>query len=224
LIKFKKQVWLLIYPEIIIKNFLLIKINFMKKTIIFAATLFLMYTAKAQSTHFGIKGGLNASSLNSSPSNSDMQTKIGFNAGFLAHIHTASDLWAIQPEVYYSAEGAKSKANSNNKVDLGYINVPVLVQYMFGNGFRIETGPQVGFLINAKDKQGSGSTDIKNDMKSAVFSIPVGLGYLTSSGLGFDARYNFGISNISKNDAPKIHSNVFQFDIFYQFSGPKVVK
>lgn len=196
----------------------------MKKTIIFAATLFLMYTAKAQSAHFGIKGGLNASSLNYSPSVSDMQTKIGFNAGFLAHIHTASELWAIEPEVYYSSEGAKSKSNSDNKVELGYINVPVLLQYMFGNGFRIEAGPQVGFLMNAKAKQGSTSTDIKSDLKSAVFSIPVGLGYLTSSGLGFDARYNFGISNINKDNTTKVHSNVFQFDIFYQFSGPKVVR
>ncbi len=208
----------------IIINFLLIKINFMKKTIIFAATLFFMFSAKAQSTHFGIKGGLNASSLNSSPSISDMQTKIGLNAGFLAHIHTASELWAIQPEVYYSSEGAKSKSNSADKMELGYINVPVLVQYMFGNGFRVEAGPQVGFLMNAKAKQGGTSTDIKNDLKSAVFSIPVGLGYLTSSGLGFDARYNFGISNIYKDNTSKVHSNVFQFDIFYQFSGRKVIR
>ncbi len=196
----------------------------MKKTIIFTATLFLMYTAKAQSAHFGIKGGLNASSLNSSPSNSDMQTKIGFNAGFLAHIHTRSELWAIQPEIYYSDEGAKSKSNSDNKINLGYINVPVLIQYMFDNGFRIEAGPQVGFLVSAKTKEGGTSTDIKGNMKGATFSIPVGLGYLTSTGLGFDARYNFGISNIYKSDASKVHSNVFQFDIFYQFSGPKVAR
>jgi hypothetical protein len=109
-------------------------------------------------------------------------------------------------------------------VELGYINVPVLVQYMFGNGFRVEAGPQVGFLMNAKAKEGGTSTDIKSDMKSAVFSIPVGVGYLTSSGLGFDARYDFGISNINKNDAAKVHSNVFEFGIFYQFSGPKVVR
>jgi hypothetical protein len=165
---------------------------------------------------------MNASSLNSSPSSSDMQTKIGFNAGVLAHIHTGNEFWAFQPEAYYSSEGAKSKANSDNKLELGYINVPVLVQYMFNNGFRLEAGPQVGFLLNAKSKEGGTSTDIKDNLKSAVFSIPAGIGYLTMTGLGFDARYNFGISNIYKNDASKVHSNVFQFDIFYQFGGPKV--
>ena len=193
----------------------------MKKTIIFAATFFLLLQAKAQHAHFGIKAGLNASSL-SYPDNSDMQSKIGFNAGILAHIHTSSKMWAIQPELYYSSEGAKSKSNSNESLNLGYLNLPVLIQYMFDNGFRLEAGPQVGFLINAKSKVGNTSTDIKDNMQSAVFSIPVGVGYLTTGGLGFDARYNFGISNINKSDrGPKVHSNVFQFDLFYQFSSSK---
>jgi hypothetical protein len=194
----------------------------MKKTIIFAATLFALCSVKAQTAHFGIKGGLNASSLNSTPSNSDMQTKIGFNLGLLAHIHTSSNQWAIQPEIYYSDEGAKSKSNSSASLNLGFINVPVLVQYMFDNGFRIEAGPQVGFLINAKSKSSNVSVNVKDNFKKTNFSIPVGLGYLTSSGLGFDARYNFGISNLNNtSNSTKIHSNVFQFGLFYQFTHTK---
>lgn len=189
----------------------------MKKTIMLAATIFLLLHAKAQNTHFGIKAGLNASSLNY-PDNSDMQTKIGFNAGLLAHIHTSSKMWAIQPELYYSSEGAKSKSNSDRSLNLGYLNLPVLIQYMFDNGFRLEAGPQLGFLMSAKSKVGNVSTDVKDRMQNAVFSIPLGLGYLTTGGLGFDGRYNFGISNINKSDmGPKEHSNVFQFDLFYQF-------
>jgi hypothetical protein len=195
----------------------------MKKTILIAASFFALFSANAQKAHFGIKAGMNASSLNSDPSNSDAQTKIGFNAGLLAHIHTSNAKWAIQPEIYYSSEGAKSKANSNVKTNLDFLNVPVLVQYMFDNGFRIEAGPQVGFLLNAKSKTGSTSTDIKSSLKKVNFSIPVGVGYLTSSGLGFDARYNFGISNLNNtNSGSKLHSNVFQFGLFYQFSDPKI--
>ena len=193
----------------------------MKKTIFFIATLFFMYNANAQTAHFGIKGGLNASSLNSA-NNSDMQTKIGFNAGLLAHIHSLHSSWAIQPEIYYSDEGAKSKANNNAKVNLGFINVPVLIQYMFDNGFRIEAGPQLNLLMSAKQKAENSTTDIKKQLNTADFSIPVGVGYLLSSGFGFDARYNFGISNIYKNDnVPKTRSNVFQFGIFYQFTDTK---
>lgn len=193
----------------------------MKKTVFFIATLFLMYNARAQEAHFGIKGGLNASSLDFA-GNSDMQTKIGFNVGLLAHIHTHNKSWAIQPEIYYSDEGAKSKSNNDAKLNLGFLNVPVLVQYMFDNGFRIEAGPQLNLLMSAKQKDKNSSTDIKNRFNTANFSIPLGIGYLTMNGLGFDARYNFGISNIYKNDVvPKTRSNVFQFDVFYQFSHTK---
>ncbi len=195
----------------------------MKKTIIFAAVFFALFSANAQKAHFGIKGGMNASSLNSSPSNSDMQTKIGFNAGLLAHIHTSNAQWAVQPEIYYSSEGAKSKSNNDVKTNLDFLNVPVLAQYMFDNGFRIEAGPQIGFLMNAKSKDGSSSVDIKDQLKKVNFSIPVGVGYLTHTGLGFDARYNFGISDLNDtNSGTKIHSNVFQFGLFYQFSDPKI--
>lgn len=192
----------------------------MKKTIIFMAALFFMVNAKAQSAHFGIKGGLNASSLNYN-GNSDMQTKIGFNLGLLAHIHTNNEKWAIQPELYYSAEGAKSKANNDISTNLGFLNIPVLAQYMFDNGVRIEAGPQLNLLMSAKYKNNNTSTDIKDHLNTADFSIPLGLGYLTSNGLGFDARYNFGMSNIYKNDNVKTRSNVFQFDLFYQFSHTK---
>lgn len=193
----------------------------MKKTIFLIAILFLMYDASAQGVHFGIKGGLNASSLNYS-GNSDMQTKIGFNAGFLAHIHTSNKSWAIQPELYYSDEGAKSKANNDVKMNLGFLNIPVLAQYMFDNGFRIEAGPQLDLLMSAKQKDNNSSTDIKDRFKTADFSIPIGVGYLTMNGLGFDARYNFGVSDIYKSGTvPTTHSNVFQFDIFYQFTHTK---
>jgi hypothetical protein len=48
------------------------------------------------------------------------------------------------------------------------------------------------------------------------------VGYLTSSGIGLDARYVFGLSNINddKNGAV-IQSNVFQFGLFYQLSDTK---
>lgn len=195
----------------------------MKKTIIIITTFFTAYTLKAQNVHFGIKAGMNASSLNSSSSNSDMQTKIGFNAGILAHIHTENPRWSLQPEIYFSDEGAKSKSNSDAKLNIGFLNIPILAQYMFENGFRIEGGPQVGFLLSAKSKLNSTSTDVKGLYKKINFSIPVGAGYLTRTGLGFDARYNFGASDINNTSSgTKLHSNVFQFGIFYQFTDSRI--
>ena len=197
----------------------------MKKTLFLAASLFLIIgatQAQHNGVHFGLKAGMNASTL----SNTSADSKIGFNAGALAHIHTSSKSWAIQPELVYSLEGAKYNllgGSDKVKADLSYLNVPVLVQYLFSNGFRIEAGPQIGFLMNAKSKVGNNDgIDIKDSYNTTNFSIPVGLGYLTTYGLGFDARYNFGVSDVTKNDALKVHANTFQFGLFYQFSDSKM--
>src|ERR1035437_10674676 len=189
----------------------------MKKTAIFVASLFLLFTAKAQDVHFGVKGGLNISQLHYND-NTSTNSKAGLHLGVLAHIHTSSKTWAIQPELLYSQEGANNPGVTYN---LNYLNVPVLLQYMFENGFRLEGGPQVGFLLNAKRKTGNVTVDYTG-FKSTAFSIPLGLGYLTSSGFGLDARYVFGISNIYASNNPTIHSNVFQLGLFYQFSDTKI--
>ena len=192
----------------------------MKKTTLFAATFFLLLGAKAQQVHPGVKGGVNVSQLNFD-NNTPSDSKIGLHLGVLAHIHTSSKSWAIQPELLYSMEGAQEIGNSSLKFNLNYLNIPVLLQYMFDNGFRLEGGPQIGFLLNAKRKSGGVSVDY-DAFKSIAFSIPIGLGYLTTSGLGFDARYVFGLSNINDDDnGTDIHSNVFQLGIFYQFSDTK---
>jgi hypothetical protein len=146
---------------------------------------------------------------------------VGVNLGILAHIH-ASKTWGVQPELLYSLEGAQKVGNSGINYSLHYLNVPILLQYMFDNGFRLEGGPQIGFLLNAKRKAGDVTVD-DDGFKTTAFSIPLGVGYLTSSGLGLDARYVFGLSNINDSEnGPIIQSNVFQLGLFYQLSDSKI--
>ncbi len=192
----------------------------MKKTTIFIGLIFSLCTAKSQDVHFGVKGGVNVSQLHFKD-NTSSDSKVGMHLGILAHIHTSSKTWAIQPELFYSMEGGKNIGNPRVTYNLNYLNVPVLLQYMFENGFRLEGGPQIGFLLNAKTKAGN-VTVTNNGFQSTAFSIPLGIGYLTSSGFGLDARYVFGLSNIDDNkNGPTIQSNVFQLGIFYQFRDRK---
>jgi hypothetical protein len=192
----------------------------MKKTTIFAGLLLILFTATGQQAHFGLKGGVNISQLHFN-NNTSSDSKVGVNLGILAHIH-ASKTWAVQPELLYSLEGAQKVGNSGITYNLNYLNVPVLLQYMFDNGFRLEGGPQIGFLLNAKRKAGDVTVD-DDGFKTTAFSIPLGVGYLTSSGVGLDARYVFGLSNINDSEnGPIIQSNVFQLGLFYQLSDSKL--
>jgi len=196
----------------------------MKKILVITAAVAGFLTASAQSHHdrysthaeFGVKAGLNIANLHVQNTGSP-DAKLGFNAGGLAHIHLSKH-FALQPEIMYSGQGAKQTvANTDYKTNLHYINVPVLAQFMVDDGFRIETGPQLGILASARQKVGGTSTDVKDSYKTADFAWVFGLGYITHMGLGIDARYNLGISNINNVSSTNVNNRVFQVGLFYQF-------
>src|SRR5947209_5775335 len=83
--------------------------------------------SSAASVQFGLKAGVNIANLKDETVNStSMDSRVGFHAGGLAHIHLTHEL-ALQPEVEYSAQGAKYNIPAYaGTAKLGYINVPVL--------------------------------------------------------------------------------------------------
>jgi maltoporin len=186
----------------------------MKKCFFIAAAIVLISsTIRAQETHFGLKAGLNSNSVKIS-NGEDYDSKTGFHVGGLAHIHVTRH-FAVQPEIVYSTQGGKD--GDDFKFKLNYINVPVLAQYMFDEGFRLQTGPQLGFLTTAKTKTGDLEVNRKDELSSIDFSWAFGASYLCRQGLGIDARYNLGINNISEDNSFEARNRVFQVGLFYQF-------
>lgn len=185
----------------------------MKKISLLAVMLVAATALFAQSVNFGLKGGLNVSSLTT------MDAKAGYHLGGLAHIHLNSQ-WAIQPELVYSNQGGKyTISDGEHNLNLNYINIPVLFQYMADGGFRIETGPQLGILTDVEDRVGDFKTDnfTSSDFKNTDVSWVFGLGYVGPHGLGIDARYNAGLTNDNDFGTSVLKNNVFQVGIFYQF-------
>lgn len=171
-------------------------------------------SANAQEITFGVKGGLNVYTLDSN-NNSDLGSKIGVNFGVLGHTHL-NELFALQPEIIYSQKGAKS---GDTSLKLDYINVPVLVQYMFDNGFRMQAGPQLGFMMNAEAINNNSTVNLEENYKSVDLGLSIGGSYLSStSGFGIDARYNHGLSDISENSASRSYNRGFELGVFYLFN------
>lgn len=184
-----------------------------------AACVFAFSTSQAQvMPRLGIKGGLNIASLTVNNSTANISSRLGVHAGLLAHIHLSKEI-GLQPELVYSGQGMKQNLNGTTyEWNLGYINVPLMLQYMFNNGFRIEAGPEFGFLTSAKIKDATGSDDIKNDLKTTNVGLGFGLSYLSYSGLGIGGRYNLGLSNINNNGSNEIKNRVGQISVFYLFN------
>jgi len=102
-----------------------------------------------------------------------------------------SDKFAIQPEVLYSAQGVKLDAGGDKgDLKLDYIIVPVLGKYYVAEGFSLEFGPQIGFLVSADAKSGGESMSIKDEVKSTDISLDFGVGYNITSNLILGAGYN----------------------------------
>lgn len=184
------------------------------KTVFFIAFLLCISAfAKAQSldTHFGVKAGLNIASMDVKDG-VDFDSKAGLNIGALAHVHL-SPHFAVQPEVTYSQQGGK---DGSDQWKINYVNVPVLLQYMAGNGFRIQTGPQLGIRASSKIK--SGDVEVENhDVNTLDFAWAVGASYITSANVGLDARYDVGLTNVNDAASPEVRNRVFQVGLFYQF-------
>jgi opacity protein-like surface antigen len=184
----------------------------------------------AQETKFGVKGGLNIANFGGDAE--DTKSLIGFHVGGFAEFKL-SEKFAIQPELLYSAQGAKIEESFEDesfesKLSLGYLNIPVMAKFYVAEGFSLEAGPQIGFLLSAKSKweetfEGetvSGDTDVKDAYKSIDFGVNFGAGYNFTENLSAGVRYNLGLSNIAENedgDDFKLTNNVFSISIGYKF-------
>lgn len=156
--------------------------------------------------HFGAKAGVNFANI-SGDDTSGLDSRTAFHVGIVAEIEI-SEKFSFQPELLYSGQGFKESysefgASFEDVYKLDYLNIPLMAKYYVAEGFSVEAGPQVGFLLSAKDDwEGnygevteSGSEDFKDFVKGIDFGLNLGVGYKMTSGLNFGARYNLGLSN-----------------------------
>jgi len=135
----------------------------------------------------------------------------------------------------YSESAGDYKAELKDaKIELGYINVPVVANFYLFKGFAVKTGVQFGFLTSAKQKGTikvtSGSTTINMDLedddhdykdacKKFDVSIPIGVSYQFGVPITLDLRYNVGLTKVNKESADKdLKNNVVQFTVGYKFA------
>jgi opacity protein-like surface antigen len=193
--------------------------------------------------NWGIKAGANYAKLTS---DMDPDYIFGFHAGLVAEYKLTSQ-FALQPELLYSLEGAKAEMDfregefffsSEEKIKLGYINLPVMAKYYVTPALSFEAGPQIGFLISGESEyeiasnfdefeiDESGTEDIRDEVKKISFGLNFGLGYDISSSLFVQARYHLGLSDISDYDEQddefevdfeEIKNQSFQLSLGYKF-------
>ncbi|RZK93209.1 MAG: PorT family protein [Pedobacter sp.] len=168
------------------------------KKLILASVLFLAGTAvKAQQVSLIPKAGINISKQAIQDIDGE-KMKVGFQGGVGFNIATGKN-FSVQPELNYISKGTKFEAgNINRKLNLNYLEIPVLAKYSFGPAY-VNAGPSIGLLISKKDevRQNYGT-----ELKKLDFGVQMGAGLALPLGIGkviVDGRYALGLSELSKN-------------------------
>ncbi|HMF73668.1 MAG TPA: porin family protein [Flavitalea sp.] len=184
------------------------------KRLLFLALVLVSTAGFSQGFQFGVKGGVNVS--NYTGGDLENSALVGFHGGATLGF-LLGDHFAIQPEVLFSAQGAKIEGIGSNKekFKVSYLNVPVLAKFRFTGGFYLEAGPQVGFKLDENIPDNT----IENFAKDLDLSLAAGLGYHSPIGLGFGARYIAGLSKVGDFDPntadPDFKNSTLQFFVFY---------
>src|SRR5215212_8163280 len=125
----------------------------MKKVFALAFAVTLSTVLFAQQPVWGGKAGLNFATFKAADKTAQdlLDSRLGYHIAIISHNHLTHKI-AIQPELQFSSQGTEVNiSNEDFEYRLSYINLPVMFQYMFDNGFRVEAGPYFGLLVDAKD-------------------------------------------------------------------------
>lgn len=166
----------------------------MKKGVAILVALFIVNCSYAQ-VRFGLKAGGNLANLNGF---SESKMKLGINAGAAVQINLAK-LFFIQPELVYSMKGTQSATTryaNNSRVDLNYLNFPVLAGFRAAQNFAIRLGPEIGHLLSAKAKADGSTRDMTDLYKDFDFGADAGLSFSFNK-IVLDLTYNYGFGNLS---------------------------
>lgn len=198
----------------------------MKKILTIVAITCIAFAMPAQAqVKFGLKGGLNLTSLSADGVNSAISNKSGFYVGPTVKFTLPVVGLSIDGSALYDQRNAKIKGTT---IKAQSIQIPINVRYGIGLSSVVNVfafaGPQFGFNIGDKskllDQMGEWS------LKSSNISGNIGIGATVFSKLQITANYNFQLSKsgevkyINENGdeaTGKMKFNSWQLGLGYYF-------
>ncbi|NGM63112.1 PorT family protein [Sphingobacterium sp. SGG-5] len=179
-------------------------------------------TSFGQDIKLGIKAGANFSQLKSDEQWLDSDNNTGYIIGAWGRV--GAGVIHFQPEVYFTSKNTtvKGQAPGGAAEDLmtgdlkfSNIDIPLLIGTNFPLGpikGRIQAGPLFSFVIdkNASYSASASETfknaleDYKNNFAAVVGGLGLDIGKFT-----IDARYEYGLGNITKYEGEKQTLNIW---------------
>ena len=95
------------------------------------------------------------------------------------------------------------------------MTIPIIAKYYIAEGFSLEAGPQISFLI--KDEILSKTSDARLNPNSENFDIAMnlGFGYQLNKRFSVQTRYSIGTMDVDKE--ARLKNGVLQMTVGYRF-------
>jgi len=171
------------------------------KLLSLALICFISTTAFSQRLHVGIKGGAALNKLTGKSFKEEFS--FGYHLGGFFEIGLGKK-FGIQPEIIFSQTNVDTSSTFSsvyqfknlNKVELKYLNIPILLNIKPMKMLTLQVGPQFSILTNKSNTLlQNGQQAFKSGDFSMLGGAQVNLGHLNIYG-----RYAVGLSNINDID------------------------
>lgn len=176
------------------------------------AMLFTANTANA-GINFGVKGGLNVTSMSLDSKVFDASNRAGFFIGPTLKFTLPIVGLGIDASALYDQREAKltvGEAKTKETVKTQAINIPINARYSIGLGSVASVlffaGPQFGFNVGDKDVDLGGDSRWK--FRSSQFSVNVGAGFSFMNHFEVTANYNIACGKTGDATLSKTLSDV----------------
>lgn len=185
-------------------------INRIKVTLILVLVLFSVCSFaqenKAKGGSFveiGVKGGMSFTSISYvKPGNisETINSHAGFNVGVALKVKLPVKGLILQPEIAYVSKGSTFRGDVNLDVRMGYVEVPLGIQYgldlIFFRPF-LELSPYIGYAVSNSWESKSLLEDVTwNDINRLEYGLGVGAGVDVWK-LQVKVKYNWNFGNLT---------------------------
>ena len=211
----------------------------MKKVtyLVFAIVLFGLQLSYSQTTsvhkdniHIGILGGMNVAMMNipnQSSDDQDISNLLVYGGGLTFNVRFSENIFARIEPMYLQKgttikEGADAANQPEGKIKLSSIEIPIMIQYSFGNDISpfLVGGPYLGYNLKSDIEFELTGLEFTGDMKEVTETFDFGLTFggglqipMNFGMLFLEGRYSFGLINQMKGGTTTLKSNILEFDL-----------
>ena len=173
----------------------------------------------------GIKTGINISRLRLDGKIAgvlESNFRTGFVAGAFINVPFGRSPFSIQPEFLYSSMGGDNLGEQNDvhNYRFNYFSIPLLFKYGVTKKITALAGPQLDYIIYAKETNFAGEFNITGELEEFDWLTTWGLEWWPWKNIPITGRYMHGFRKVYHIDNVSANNRGFQLTIGLRFHKP----